>query len=285
VRRFDADYLRRTRRGLWSDRSALADLALPTRERVVDVGCGTGELTRVLADETPGEVLGVDADPSLLAVARRGGEAGPDDGAGPDGSGDAGDGHPLPVVAGDATRLPLATGVADLVVCQALLINLPDPAAALSEFRRVSTDLVAAIEPDNGAVTVESTVPAESRLAERARAAYLDGVGTDVTLGAAGDLFREAGLVDVRTRRHDHSRTVAPPYSERALRAARRKATGEGLADDRETILAGPLSETEYDELRADWRAMGRDVVAAIQDGTYRRTETVPFFVTVGRVP
>jgi len=266
VRRFDAEYLEATRRGMWDDsREALAPLSLSTVDTVLDVGCGTGELTRVLAAESDAAVYGVDADPALLASAR--GDAVAD------------------AFAGDATRLPLPDDAVDLVVCQALLINLPDPARALSEFARVARRRVATIEPDNAAVTVRSTVDAEPDLERRARAAYLDGVETDVTLGAIPDRLRAAGLTDVRTRRYDHVRTVEPPYDDPALADARRKATGSGLADDRETMLAGGLTGAEYDDLRGDWRAMGRAVVAAMADGDYRREETVPFFVTVGEVP
>jgi SAM-dependent methyltransferase len=251
---------------MWNDREALADLELGTRQRVLDVGCGTGELSRVLAEETPGEVVGADADLDLLAVARE--QAG------------------VETVAGDAFQVPFSDDSFDLVVCQALLINLPDPAAAVAEFRRVSSDLVAAVEPDNGAVSVESTVESESDLAARARRAYLQGVETDVTLGGEGtrEAFREAGLSEVTTRRHYHSRTVAPPYAERDLRAAQRKASGEGLADDRATLLSGDLSPAEYDDLRTAWREMGRAVVAQMQDDAYRRAEVVPFYVTVGSV-
>jgi SAM-dependent methyltransferase len=268
---------------MWEDRSALADLDLPNRKRVLDVGCGTGELTRVLAEETAGAVVGLDADTTLLSVAR-GSRREDDRRDGDSPEADASE-DPRAVVAGDATRLPFADDAFDLVVCQALLINLPDPAAALAEFRRVSSDLVAAIEPDNAAVTVDSTVPEESELAARARRAYLDGVETDVTLGATDDLMREAGLARVGGRRRDHTRVVEPPYSERALRSARKKATGTGLAEDRETMLAGSTTEREYDDLRTAWRSMGRSVVAAIAEGEYRREETVPFFITVGRVP
>ncbi|PSQ15659.1 SAM-dependent methyltransferase [Halobacteriales archaeon QS_8_69_26] len=264
MREFSADYLRYTREGMWADsREALSDLDLPNRERVLDAGCGTGELTRVIAEELDGgAVVGLDADPGLLAHARD-----------------------LPVVAGDATRLPFRDGVFDLVVCQALLINLPDPGRAVRDFRRVSSDLVAAVEPDNAAVTIESTVGSEPPLEARARRAYLSGVDTDVTLGAdAGDLFEAAGLRDVRTHRYDHVRVVEPPYSEDALAAARRKATGAALEDDRATFTAA-ISDEAFDDLRSEWRAMGRDVVAAMQEGDYRREETVPFYVTVGRVP
>lgn len=261
---------------MWADRSALADLDLPNRERVLDVGCGTGELSAALRADTDATVVGLDADADLLAVARQR----------PDGTHEPGDtaGRPFPAVRGDATALPLRDDAVDLAVCQALLINLPAPERAVSEFVRVSSGLVAAVEPDNAAVSVESTVAAERRLERRARAAYLAGVETDVSLGAVDDLFRAAGLEVVSTRRHDHVRTVEPPYEERDLRAARRKATGAGLAADRATMLAGGLSTEAYDDLRSEWRAMGREVVAAMERGEYRRRETVPFHVTVGRV-
>lgn len=262
MRQFSADYLDTTRTGMWADsRSALSDLSLDECERVLDVGCGTGELTRVLREESDATVVGLDADATLLEAV------------------------PGPTVRGDATRLPFDDDAFDLVVCQALLINLPEPVAAVREFGRVATDRVAAIEPDNGAVTVDSTVDSEPRLARRAREFFLDGVRTDVTLGAdAADAFERAGLDVVSTRRYDQQLTVEPPYDDSAVRAARRKATGEGLASDRETILDGGTTPAEYDALRERWREMGRTVVAQMQTDDYERTETVPFFVTVGRV-
>jgi len=261
VRRFSADYLDDTRRGLWDDREALSDLDLPERERILDVGCGTGELTRVLREESGASVVGLDADRELLALVEP------------------------PRVLGDATRLPFDDDAFDLVVCQALLINLPEPVDAVREFARVSSDAVAAVEPDNGAVAVVSTVDAESRLSARARAAYIDGVETDVTLGAAAaDGFRRAGLSDVTTVRHDLRRSVSPPYSEADLTGAANKANGGRLAEGRETMLASDLSPEAYDDLRSEWREMGRTVVEQMRTGEYEREETVPFYVTVGRV-
>lgn len=262
MRRFSADYLSTTRTGMWADsRKALSDLDLGDCERVLDVGCGTGELTRILREENDGTVVGLDADADLLASV------------------------PGPTVRGDATRLPFAEDAFDLVVCQALLINLPDPAAAVREFARVASQRVGAIEPNNGAVTVESSVESEPRLARRARNYFLDGVSTDVTLGAdAADVFAAAGLEVVSTRQYDQELTVDPPYDSAAVRAARRKATGAGLATDRETMLSGGTSPEGYDALRQDWREMGRLVVEQMQTDDYERRETVPFFITVGRV-
>ena len=266
MREVSAEYLEHTRRGMWEDsRTALGALDLDSRSRVLDVGCGTGEFTRVLESETDGEVVGIDADPDLLAVAREAGSQ---------------------VVAGDALRLPFPDGSFDLVVCQALLINLPDPGRAVAEFARVSSDLVAAVEPDNAGVSVESSADAESALERRVRDAYLSGVETDVTLGGPGTrrVFEDEGLTGVTTARYPFEKVIDSPYSAAALLDARRKASGEGLAEYRETLLAGDVSLEEYESLRADWRAMGRDVIAQMQTGAYRRTEVVPFYVTVGRV-
>ena len=267
MRRFSAAYLERTREGMWADdRTALADLELTNRDRVLDVGCGTGELTRVLDAETPDDatVLGVDADTGLLEVAC--------------------ETSALPYLAGDATRLPLPDDSVDLVVCQALLINLPDPGAAVREFARVSTDLVAAVEPNNADVTVTSTVDAEERLEREARAAYLAGVGTDVALGErVRGFFEETDLTDVRVSRYIHEKRIAPPYADASLAAAARKASGAGIVDHREELRA-VMTDAAYDDLRRRWRSMGREVVDEMQAGEYERVERVPFDVTVGRI-
>jgi SAM-dependent methyltransferase len=266
VRRFTADYLRRTREGMWDgSRAALSHLELPDCERILDVGAGTGELSRVLAEESGGEVVCLDADPRLLDVARAETD--------------------LPVVVGDATRLPFADESFDLVVCQALLVNLTAPEDALSEFARVSSDLVAAVEPDNAAVGVDSTVEREVELERRVREAYLEGVATDVALGdRLPELFATAGLGDVRTERYHHDKRVEPPYAAADVEDAKRKATGEGL-DAHGTELRRALSDAAYDDLRREWRAMGRTVAEQMNAEAYRRAEVVPFDVVVGRVP
>ncbi|MFC7069848.1 class I SAM-dependent methyltransferase [Halobaculum lipolyticum] len=272
MRRFTADYLERTRRGMWESREALAPLELADRTRVLDVGCGTGELTRVLAEEAPAaEVVGVDADRDLLAAAR--------EATGADAGGDR-----TAYVAGDATRLPFPDDAFDLVACQALLINLPDPAAAVREFARVSADSVAAVEPDNADVTVRSTVDAEAALEAEVREAYIAGVATDVAMGdRVGDLFADAGLAGVESRRYRHEKRVDPPYSGADLEDIARKASGAGIADH-ETELRRELGAAGYDDLRREWRAMGRSAAEQAQTGEYERVETVPFDVTVGRV-
>ncbi len=262
VRRFSASYLEDTRQGMWEDsRDALELLALESHELIVDVGAGTGELSGVLSAESPATVVAVDRDRSLLQSV---------DGAG---------------VQSDAMALGMADNIADLVVCQALLINLPDPESALREFLRCSNDRVGAIEPDNSQVRVESSVAAETRLTRTARTAYIEGVSTDVTLGEARSLFEGVGFENIATRRYTLVRTIEPPYDERAIRAAKRKATASRLAQQRETLLAGGMTVQEYEQLRAEWRSMGRAIITAMQNEAYSRKETIPFYVTAGTVP
>lgn len=262
MRRFSSEYLADTRRGIWRDRDALAGLRLRDRSRILDVGCGTGELTRVLAEESTADIVGVDAARTLLETIET-----------------------ATVVQGDARELPFRDGAFDLVVCQALLVNIPDPIPVVREFSRVSRDRVAAIEPDNSQVRVESTVQQESVLAEQARTAYTTGLKTDVTLGArTTELFSKIGVRNVSTTRYDFTRSTTQPYSEDDVRSATLKRDGTRISEHKETLLNGSMTPQEYTEFRAKWRKMGRSVLEQMSAGEYERSETIPFFVTVGEV-
>ena len=131
-------------------------------------------------------------------------------------------------------------------------------------------------------MSVHSTVDEESALATRARRRYIRGVETNVALGGeAAGLLRAEGLSDVTTGRYDRTIVVEPPYSEADIEAVGRKASGDGLRERRET-MAG--TEEELDALRSEWREMGRAAIRQLRAGEYRRRETVPFYVTVGKV-
>ena len=99
-------------------RSFLADIAFPARARVLEVGCGTGVLTRALA-RWPGvdAVVGVDTAPALLDKAR---ELAAD----------------LPNVAfheADARSLAFEDRAFDVVVFDSTLCHVPGPEGALAQ--------------------------------------------------------------------------------------------------------------------------------------------------------
>jgi 2-polyprenyl-3-methyl-5-hydroxy-6-metoxy-1,4-benzoquinol methylase len=95
---------------------------LPSRYgRVLDVGCGSGDLVRLLAGRSTSSVLGVDSDPAIVDRARE--LTSPD--------------APITFTAADAmTGLPDGPdGVYDVITCVAVVHHLPY-ADALTLFRR-----------------------------------------------------------------------------------------------------------------------------------------------------
>jgi ubiquinone/menaquinone biosynthesis C-methylase UbiE len=89
-----------------------------TGERVLDVACGTGAVTRVLAEQVgpAGKVTGLDITPGMLAAARL-----------------AAPSQRIEWLEGSAVKMPLPDGTFDAVVCQQGLQFFPDKPVALSE--------------------------------------------------------------------------------------------------------------------------------------------------------
>lgn len=100
----------------------LSVAALRPGERVLDVGCGTGVVTRLAADRVggDGEVTGLDVNPGMLEVAR---SAAPELG--------------IEWCQASAETMPLPDETFDVVLCQMSLQFVPDRPAALREMRRV----------------------------------------------------------------------------------------------------------------------------------------------------
>lgn len=199
---FTPDELEETRRRIlsrnpWYVRILLEALDLETSPAsvIVDVGCGTGAYTRLIARALPidGRVVGIDVDLALVVTARQV--------ATTEGLKDR-----IVLVAGDAQRLPLSDGCADRVFCNTLLWLLPDPLVVLKEFIRVVRPggLVVASEPDAGlAVYYDPQDPRLAELTTRSIRAFARGAkllwGQDFEIGRRlPELFRLAGLLEVR---------------------------------------------------------------------------------------
>ena len=171
-------------------RNAYLDLlAIAAGERVLDVGCGSGAVTREIARRvgSRGVAVGLDPSPALLAVARELAK-------------EAGVGDRIEFREGDALRLPLSDGSFDAVVCVTVLSHVPRGEAAIPEFIRVlrpggrlgvfdlDTDMTAFTHPDRA-------------LTRRIVAAASDAMAVNGWLvRQLPSLFQRAGLVDVRAR-------------------------------------------------------------------------------------
>lgn len=91
-------------------------------EKVLDLACGTGELLRRIAAETPGAKLtGVDLAPKMVERARRKLDEVPN----------------VHVEEADAHDLPFAAGDFDVVVCASTFHYFTRPETVLAEARRV----------------------------------------------------------------------------------------------------------------------------------------------------
>ena len=124
-------------------RSLLISLLPPAPARVADLGCGTGTLSLLMAEEGHA-VDGVDLSPEMLrrAVAKAGSYPG------------------TSFVVGDAGDPPLPAATYDVVLCRHVLWALPDPAAALARW----IDLLL---PDGRLVLIEGQLVDRGRAESR----------------------------------------------------------------------------------------------------------------------
>jgi ubiquinone/menaquinone biosynthesis C-methylase UbiE len=164
-------------------------LDISAGERVLDVGCGSGAVTRDLARRVGerGLAVGLDPSPELLAVARELAE-------------EAGLRDRVELREGNALRLPFPDGSFDVVVCATVLSHVPEGEAAIPELARVlrpggrlgvfdfDADMTIFTHPDRA-------------LTRRIVAAASDATAVDGWLVRRLPLlFGRAGLADVRVR-------------------------------------------------------------------------------------
>jgi demethylmenaquinone methyltransferase/2-methoxy-6-polyprenyl-1,4-benzoquinol methylase len=124
-------------------RAAVRLAQVKSTDHVLDVACGTGDLTEAFCDVHPASVTGVDFTPSMLELAasktnvRR-----------------RSPGVPAPrYQSGDAMDLEFADASFDIVSIAFGIRNVADPARAVSEFRRV-------LRPGGRLVVLEFDQPA-----------------------------------------------------------------------------------------------------------------------------
>jgi len=125
-------------------RSAVRAAGVRPGERALDVACGTGDLTRLLARAGAGRVVGADFCDEMLARAR----------AKPP----IAESAPIEYVRADAMDLPFEDAAFDVVTIAFGLRNVADPARAVNEFHRV-------LRPGGRLVILEFDRPASPVLA------------------------------------------------------------------------------------------------------------------------
>jgi ubiquinone/menaquinone biosynthesis C-methylase UbiE len=116
-------------------RQVLDRVPSDTVARILDLGCGQGHTTRLLAEHFPrASSLGFEYDPALVARA----------------SADPSNPPRIAFQQGDASRIPFPDSSFDLVFTRYMLVHVPEPARVISEMFRLTRPggFVVAYEPD-----------------------------------------------------------------------------------------------------------------------------------------
>lgn len=254
---FRVSYLRRSReiyfRYLetkpWINQLYSRFLDIKPRQKIVDVGCGTGDFTRFLARLSDGKatVLGIDSNPKSISAAIFDTEK-------------AGLSKVVSYQVGDALKLPLDDNYADLTCCRTLLMHLTDPLKAVREMVRITKrgGSVAAVEGGKMASFYDPDDKEYTRLSNRGYDAWIEGIrkleGKEFKIGEKlPGIFRDARLSNIkaeiqadawlysdpRRKLADIKQEISHEYS--MFKERRKK--------DRKYLLAGGMSNekiTEY---------------------------------------
>ncbi|MEK6660565.1 MAG: methyltransferase domain-containing protein [candidate division NC10 bacterium] len=206
-------------------------------DRVLDVGCGTGVVTRDLAQRVghQGQVVGIDPSRRLIEESVRRIEGNDLKGR-------------IEFRCADGAALPFPDGSFDLVVASAVFGHIPNGPEVLAEMVRVARPAatVVAFDHDIDMIVINA---ADRDLTRRIVHAYCDRYFTS---GWAGrelyGLFRQASLDEIRVLPLTHTSTEFRPYWERMVERLSSMA-----------VKTGAVSEQEAGLWRADLERKGRE--------------------------
>lgn len=177
----------------------IAAAGIRAGERVLDVACGTGVVTRLAAERVgaAGTVAGLDINPGMLAVAAS---------ATPPGSG-------IGWHEASAEAMPFADGAFDAVLCQMGLQFVSRKLIALREMRRVLTAGGRAVVSLPGPMppVFAALTDALARHLGQEAASFIDLVFSMHDADVLKELARSAGYRDVRVERRHKTLPLPAP--------------------------------------------------------------------------
>jgi ubiquinone/menaquinone biosynthesis C-methylase UbiE len=266
----ERDRLRRQAAELREHSATLLDrVGVMPGSAAIDLGCGPAGILDLLADRVgpDGRVSGLDFNLANVTLARQ--FAAERNLAN------------VSVLAGDAKHTGLPASSFDLVHARTLLINIPDPGAAVVEMARLARPggAVALLEPDNVLCMCYPPHPAWDRLLQIFRQAN-QADGADPFIGRRlPELLRQAGLTEIGV---EARADIYPPgHSRRTVRL-------DLVSSMRPKIVAlGIASEAELAEVSAAAREHLADpdtlVMPHLLVLAWARKPALPGFVSAQR--
>ncbi|WP_321888306.1 class I SAM-dependent methyltransferase [Paraburkholderia bannensis] len=269
-------------------------LDLASKHTALDVGCGLGHWTRIIAQHLApnASVVGVDTDAKWLRDASTWTAAMRDRGVN------------VSVEYGDAMSLPFANASFDFVTCQTVLIHVSDPMQAIREMFRVLKPggTLLCVEPDNLCATAMRSSFGDAFTAkecaenfefalviERGRRSLKQG---DHSLGGlVPGYFNQVGLAGLRTWISDKAIPLFPPYAQIEQQAIIRDTSAWQPADDfhksemLRLFLAGGGDSTRFETLWARELENQARYLQAVDAGTVVHGGAALMFLVSGIKP
>lgn len=215
----------------------LERLALPEDGRLLEVGCGTGVVSRAIAGRPgfAGRVLGIDHSPVLIDAARRFAR-------------DESVDHRVEFEVADAHALDLPDGAFDAVIAHTLLSHVTDPLRVLGEVARVVRPggAVAVFDGDFASWTFGSPDSEVGRAMDDSLRAAM--VSKPRVLREMPRLLRAVGLELVETQPHVYAEVGTSVYFLSAL-----ETYGPLI------VRAGLVTQEEFDAFLAERRQASAD--------------------------
>ncbi|WP_242927001.1 class I SAM-dependent methyltransferase [Pontibacter vulgaris] len=266
-------------------------------QTLVDIGCGKGMMGFKFSKYMPAgaTAYGVDFEPEYIEEARQRAQSLYNNNIN------------YKFLVGNASDIPLPDNIADITLCQTLLIHVKDPQRVIQEMIRITKPggWVLALEPNNLVpnlmfdrygetdLDVESTLEVLEVKLRIEKGKKRLGEGFNSLGDVIPDLFLKAGLRDTKVWISDKALSIIPPYdsAETMLRVEQMiswiesEAMGYHYQDNLNYFMAGGGTKEKFDDYWQKLIYNKFNLKQKLQKGEYISAGGSLIYIVAGRKP